>query len=344
MVNALCRELLLRKHYLPDNARIETIYFGGGTPSLLDISELQTILDSVYTHYKVADDAEITLEANPDDLNLSKLRALRETPLNRLSIGIQSFFEEDLRWMNRAHSAAEAKAVLANAQSMGFENLTADLIYGYPLLTDDKWKANIDYLLQSGIRHLSAYGMTVEKGTPLWGYIHKGQQKAMDEEQSARQFLFLMEELQARGWEQYEISNFAFGQAYSRHNTNYWRSVPYLGIGPSAHSFNRQSRQWNTKVNRRYIQGIAVGEPAFEKEMLSVAEQVNEYLMTALRTIWGIDIAYIEQKFGRQVRATVYKRCQPFIAQKQLVLENEKVTLTQTGKLFADYIAAGLFV
>ena len=344
MVNALCRELVLRKHYLPEDTRIETIYFGGGTPSLLDISELQAILNSIYTHYRVADDAEITLEANPDDLSLSKLKALSETPVNRLSIGIQSFFEEDLRWMNRAHSASEAKSVLSNAQNMGFENLTADLIYGYPLLTDEKWKANIEYLLQSGIRHLSAYSMTVEKGTPLWRYIHKGQQKAIDDEQSARQFLFLMAQLQANGWEQYEISNFALNQSYSRHNTNYWRNVPYLGIGPSAHSFDSKSRQWNTKVNNRYIQDIAAGNPVFEKEILSLSDQVNEYLMTALRTMWGLDLRLIEQKFGQTVRAAILKTSQPFIAQKQLVLQDEKLILTQSGKLFADHIAAELFL
>lgn len=344
MVSALCRELVLRKHYLPEGIRIETIYFGGGTPSLLDISELQAILNTIYTHYHVADDAEITLEANPDDLSLSKLKALSETPVNRLSIGIQSFFEEDLRWMNRAHSASEAKSVLTNAQNMGFENLTADLIYGYPLLTDEKWKANIDYLLQSGIRHLSAYSMTVEKGTPLWRYIHKGQQKAMDDEQSARQFLFLMAELQTNGWEQYEISNFALNQSYSRHNTNYWRNVPYLGIGPSAHSFDGQSRQWNTKINNRYIQGIAAGNPVFEKEILSLSNQVNEYLMTALRTMWGVDLVLIGQKFGHAVRVAILKSSQPFIAQKQLILQDEKLILSQSGKLFADHIAAELFL
>lgn len=344
MVRTLCRELVLRKHYLPDNVRVETIYFGGGTPSLLDISELQAILDSVNNNYHVADDAEITLEANPDDLSISKLKALRGTPVNRLSIGIQSFFEEDLRWMNRAHSAKEAKVVLANAQNMGFENLTADLIYGYPLLTDEKWKANINYLLQSDIRHLSAYSMTVEKGTPLWKYIHKGQQKTMDEEQSARQFLFLMEQMQTKGWEQYEISNFARNQSYSRHNTNYWRNVPYLGIGPSAHSFDGQSRQWNTRVNNRYIQGIAAGNPVFEKEILSVSDQANEYLMTALRTMWGLDLVLIEQKFGQAVQAAILKSSQPFIAQKQLVFQDEKLILTQSGKLFADHIAAEMFL
>lgn len=344
MVGALCRELMLRKSYLPDNTRVETIYFGGGTPSLLDISELQAILDCVYVHYHVAGDAEITLEANPDDLSLSKLKMLRETPINRLSIGIQSFFEEDLRWMNRAHSASEAKTVLADAQSMGFENLTADLIYGYPLLTDEKWETNIAYLLQSGICHLSAYSMTVEKGTPLWRHIHKGQQKAMDEEQSAGQFLFLMEQMRAKGWEQYEISNFALDQSYSRHNTNYWRNVPYLGIGPSAHSFDGRSRQWNTKVNNRYLQGIAGGNPIFEKETLSVPDQVNEYIMTALRTMWGIDMVLIEQKFGQSIRVTLSGSSQPFIAQNQLILENEKLMLTQSGKLFADHIAAELFL
>lgn len=343
MVAALCSELALRRSYLPDKAHIETIYFGGGTPSLLENQELMAICDSIYKHYAVSADAEITLEANPDDLNLSKLKLLKESPVNRLSIGIQSFFEEDLRWMNRAHSAAEAKSVLANAQNMGFENLTADLIYGYPLLTDKKWQANIDYLLRSGIRHLSAYSMTVEKGTPLWRYIDKGQQKAMDEEQSARQFLFLMTQMERNGWEQYEISNFAIGQAYSRHNTNYWRNIPYLGIGPSAHSFDGQSRQWNARVNNRYLQGIMTGRLAFEKEILSVEDRLNEYLMTALRTMWGVDLSWIGQQFGLALKQDVWNSSQPFIAQKQLVLQGEKLILTQNGKLFADRIAAEMF-
>lgn len=344
MVAAIREEITLRRDYLPADTLIETIYFGGGTPSLLSETELAAILSTIEQHFQVAPDAEITLEANPDDLDVAKLNVLKASPVNRLSIGIQSFFEEDLRWMNRAHSAREARMVLKNALQAGFTNLTADLIYGYPLLTDEKWQQNLDFLLSSGISHFSAYGMTVEQGTPLAGFIRKQQQKPMDEAQSARQFSFLMDTVAHAGWEQYEISNFAKDGCYSRHNTAYWKGLPYLGIGPSAHSYNGHSRQWNTRVNNRYIQCIAKGQPDFDQEMLTLQNQWNEYVMTALRTRWGISLEKTKRQFGAHYAAQLLQKCRPFLQKSQLILDDGHLSLSRQGRLFADYIAGELFV
>lgn len=346
MLHALKQELLLRKDYLPaKDSIIQTIYFGGGTPSLLSSGEIKELLDVIYRHYVVAETPEITLEANPDDLSSEKLKELRNSPINRLSIGIQSFYEEDLIWMHRAHNAEEAKTVLGKALDVGFMDLTADLIFGYPLLTDDKWEANLSYLLDSGIQHFSAYSMTVEPGTPLGGFIKRGQQKPMDEEQSARQYLSLMDRIEKEiGWEQYEISNYAKEGHFSRHNTNYWRRVPYLGIGPSAHSYDGESRQWNTRVNARYIEGLKEGQLSFKREVLTPENKADEYLMTALRTKWGIDLDYVQENFGPRLYRSLIRKSETFIARDQLIKEDSKMKLSTKGKLFADYIAAELFV
>lgn len=343
MVSALIQELSLRKDYLPENTLIETIYFGGGTPSLLNEKELEALFNAIYQNFRVAENAEITLEANPDDLNTEKLKSLKSSPVNRLSIGIQSFFEEDLRWMNRAHNAEEAERVLENAFKSGFTNISADLIFGYPLLTDAKWERNINHMLQSGIKHLSAYNMTVEKGTPLAGFIRKKQTPTMDEDQSAGQFVMLMEMMKNFGWEQYEISNYAKKGCYSKHNTNYWKAVPYLGIGPSAHSFDGKSRQWNTRVNNRYIQKINSGNLDFDIEILTPQNQLNEYIMTALRTQWGIQLEVVETKFGKAVLDNLLEKCIAFQAKDQIHLSSKEIILTTTGKLYADHLASALF-
>lgn len=343
MVAAITKELFLRKDYLPANELIETIYLGGGTPSLLKENELNSIFNALYQNFRVAENAEITLEANPDDLNLKKLKELKHSPVNRLSIGIQSFFEEDLRWMNRAHSAQDAANVLDNAFNAGFNNITSDLIFGYPLLTDVKWETNINKVMKSGIQHLSAYSMTVEKGTPLSGFIRKKQTQGMEETQSARQFLILMEKMKNLGWEQYEISNYAQNGCYSIHNTNYWRGIPYLGIGPSAHSFDGKSRQWNTRVNNRYLQGVAESHPEFEIETLSQRNQFNEYVMTALRTQWGIQLEAVVTRFGEKAQTRLLEKCKPYQLKEQIYIKDNSILLTTKGKLFADYLASELF-
>ncbi|WP_079718128.1 radical SAM family heme chaperone HemW [Parapedobacter luteus] len=343
MLQAMQREIAMRVRYL-NGQPVESIYFGGGTPSLLDADDIRQLIDGVAAHFPVRFDAEITLEANPDDLSNDKLHALKDSPVNRFSIGIQSFFEEDLRWMNRAHTADDAQAAIRRVQDVGYTNVTADLIYGYPLLTTGKWEYNIGKLLEFGVPHISAYSMTVEPQTALAAFIRKGRQPAMDEKQSAAQFEYLMDALHIAGYIHYEISNFAKPGNYARHNSNYWKGVPYLGVGPSAHSFDGQSRQWNVSNNMKYIRAIQAGQLPFEREELSEQDKFNEYVMTALRTIWGLHLDRVEQMFNKQYRDALYSGLQPFIANAEVVLAGEVATLTKKGKLLADYIAAELFV
>lgn len=344
MLHAMHGELALQSHYLAGQP-IGTVYFGGGTPSLLTADEIQRFIDRIADYFAIQPGAEITLEANPDDLDRAKVQALKQhTAINRFSIGIQSFFEEDLRWMNRAHDADEAHRAIGYVQDAGYDNITADLIYGYPLLTDSKWQHNIDRLVAFGVPHISAYGMTVEPRTALATFIRKGRQSPMDDEQSAGQFEYLMDRLEAVGYEQYEISNFAKPGRYARHNSNYWKGVPYLGIGPSAHAFDGRTRQWNVRNNARYIRAIQAGQVPFEQEELRSVDQLNEYIMTALRTIWGLDLDVVAQRFGPEHAHSLDKGLQPFVASGAVSLIGQVATLTRQGKLLADYIAAGLFV
>lgn len=345
MVAALCREVALQSGYLTgQDATIETIYFGGGTPSLLGAADVDRLIGAVATRFDVHPNAEITIEANPDDLDEVYVKELRATPINRFSIGIQSFFEEDLRWMNRAHRAAEAHAAIKRVQDAGFNMITADLIYGYPLLTDAKWHANIAHLIEKGIPHISAYGMTVEPRTALAAFIRKGQQSPMDEAQAADQFNYLIDTLEVAGFIQYEISNFARPGNYARHNSNYWKGVPYIGIGPSAHSFDGSSRQWNVRNNAHYTRAIQSGRLPRETEQLSTEDRLNEYIMTALRTIWGVDLDAVENRFGLRYRHVLDVALQRFVSDGDVTLEGTVATLTRKGKLFADHIAAELFV
>jgi len=342
MLAAMEKEISLQTGYL-DDKRIESIYFGGGTPSLLEVDDLSRLMDAVALYFDILPDVEITLEANPDDLDGRKVLALRRTPVNRFSIGIQSFFEEDLRWMNRAHNAIEARKAIQRVQDSGYDNITADLIYGYPLLTDEKWERNINQLLEFDIPHISAYSITVEPQTALAAYIRKGNQLPMNEEQSAAQFVRLMERLEGADYEQYEISNFAKPGQYARHNSNYWRGVSYLGIGPSAHSFDGYTRQWNVRNNAHYIQSIRQGNVPSEREELSTRDRVNEYIMTALRTVWGVDLEYVERSFGTSYKAVLRSELQPFVSRGEVRLVDQVATLSRTGKLLADRIAAELF-
>ncbi len=345
MIAALCHEVALQSNYLADRgATIETIYFGGGTPSLLAAADIDRLIGAVGNHFAINREAEITIEANPDDLDDAYVAALRSTPINRFSIGIQSFFEEDLRWMNRAHNAVEAQGAIKRVQDAGYSLITADLIYGYPLLTDAKWQSNIGRLVEMEIPHISAYGMTVEPRTALAAFISRGKQLAMDEEQAAAQFNQLMDALAKAGFIHYEISNFAQPGNYARHNSNYWRGVPYIGIGPSAHSFDGHARQWNVRNNAQYIKAIQADSVACEKETLSIADKFNEYVMTALRTIWGLDLALVERRFGLPYRNALNVALPRFTSTGDIVLEGSVATLTRKGKLFADHIAAELFI
>jgi len=343
LLHAMHSELDLQLRYL-DKQCIETIYFGGGTPSLIGATEIQKLIDKIMQIHTVKADAEITLEANPDDLNHATVRDLKHTNINRFSIGIQSFFEEDLLWMNRAHNAAEADSSVKRVQDAGFENITLDLIYGYPLLSDQKWKSNLKKAIDLNIPHVSAYAMTVEPKTALASFIAKGKQETMNESQSAAQYLELIESLSEAGFEHYETSNFAKPGCYSKHNTNYWKGVSYLGIGPSAHSFNGETRQWNVANNAKYIDGILNGNIPAEQEVLTTANRVNEYIMTSLRTKWGMNLNEIESRFGSDYKAQIEEDLQPFVEENHIILDNNVATLTSQGKLFADRISSELFV
>ncbi|MEM1120184.1 MAG: radical SAM family heme chaperone HemW [Bacteroidota bacterium] len=342
MVQAILTELDLQKDYL-QNQPLNSIYFGGGTPSLLTVEELQLIFDKVKALHQIDERAEITLEANPDDLTIEKLTELAATPINRLSIGIQSFFEEDLKFMNRAHDAKEAKKCIENAQKVGFHNLTIDLIYGAPTTAHEAWRANIDTALNFDIPHISCYCLTVEPNTALDHFVKKGKAQPVDEEHAAQQFEILMQTLKANGYEHYEISNFAKPNCHARHNSNYWLGAHYLGIGPSAHSFNGYSRQWNVAHNTRYIKALRQGDLAFDKEVLTQEQQYNEYILTALRTKWGCDLEKIEH-WGPKIAQHFQKTSAPYLSKNLIQQKNDIFTLTDEGKLLADRIAMELFL
>lgn len=309
LIDGILKELELRKAYL-HSKKIDTIYFGGGTPSLLDTEEIQQILAQINTLFKVATDAEITLEANPDDLTIPKIKSLKAAGINRLSIGIQSFYDEDLSDMNRAHNANEAKVVVQNCLNQGFEHLSIDLIYGGTTLSDENWIQNLRTAFNSGINHLSAYSLTVEPKTALSSFIAKGKKAPLEDEKSIRHFEILKSMAKEHGFEHYEISNLAKPGHYSTHNTNYWKGKPYLGVGPSAHSFDGNSRQWNVRNNSQYINKIAKGDGYFEQENLSKSDQYNEYIMTALRTTWGVDFNIIQERFGAELLSYLKEQIQ----------------------------------
>lgn len=337
LVAALLKELELQCEYFGNEA-IETIYVGGGTPSLLAAGDIGLLLEKVRSGYIVSPGSEITIETNPDDITEDKLLAWKDAGINRLSIGVQSFFEEDLRWMNRAHTAAQALTNLQLAQRH-FENITIDLIYGLPSLTNEKWKYNADTATGLGIPHLSCYALTVEPKTPLQKLIRLERKEDVNPDKQSEQFLLLMEWLEAAGYEHYEISNFAKPGLRSRHNSSYWQGKKYLGIGPSAHSFDGQCRQWNISNNNQYIQSINQGIVPFEKEVLTPLQQTNEYIMTSLRTSEGLDISKVDKDKRKLLETTAGK----YTARHLLEHKGDRYILTKQGKLLADGIAADLF-
>lgn len=339
-LKALLKEIELSKNYLAGE-EIETLYLGGGTPSLLSVADIQQIVAQL-ARYHTINLKEFTLEANPDDLTdtkVNELQQLKPLGFNRFSIGIQSFFDEDLKYMNRAHNATEALTVVKRVQDAGFDKVTIDLIYGTPTMNDERWLQNLNTAFDLNVPHISSYALTVEDKTGLERKIAKGEYKPVDEEQSARQFKILMEQMRVNGYEQYEISNFAKPGRYAVHNTNYWRGKKYLGLGPSAHSFNGTSRRWNVANNINYISSIAGGTILFEEEILTPAQQVNERIMTALRTQWGLQILDLGMQHADLIQNSL-KSINP--AHYNLV--DGVLKLTEEGKLFADAIAAELFV
>ena len=340
---ALKKEISLRKNYL-DGSKIETVYFGGGTPSLLSASELMYIFEELYRHFEISTTAEITLEANPDDLTSKKIKELKQTPVNRLSIGVQSFQEEDLKWMNRAHNSGEALSAVKMAQDHGLENISIDLIYGIPGLSEHRWRNNLQIAFALNIKHISAYCLTVEPKTALAHEIQSGKIKDVDEEQSAAHFQIMLEAMKNNDFIQYEISNFCKEGFYSKHNSNYWLKEKYLGLGPSAHSYNGSTRQWNISNNGLYIQSLEKNELNFEQEKLSVEQRYNEYVMTSLRTIWGTSLNEILTNYGEQFSSYCLEEAKKYIESKDLLLSENKLFLTDKGKLLADKIASDVFV
>ena len=352
LVSCLIKELILRKDELA-NETIETIYFGGGTPSILNIQELKSILNTIHINYKVAKNPEVTLEANPDDLiqaqGLSEniFELYKNIGINRLSIGVQSFFEEDLVLMNRAHNAKEAKKCIEEAIKY-FDNITIDLIYGVPNMSNDRWRENLQLAFDFGINHISSYALTVEPKTALENFIKKGKYPSPDEQVAQEHFTILVEETANNGFVHYEISNFGKANYFSKHNTSYWLGKKYIGIGPSAHSFNNTHRSWNIANNAKYIKALENNELPNEIEKLSKEDQFNEYLMTGLRTVWGVSLTKVSNDFGTDFKTYLLRHADKFISEGLLEVidegEGEVLKTTAKGKFLADGLAAELFM
>lgn len=341
LVKAIGKELMMRKDELQD--RVQNIYFGGGTPSLLSESDLTFIFKTIYSHYDVVEQPEITLEANPDDLNLEYLKMLSRTKVNRLSIGVQSFFEEDLKLMNRAHNAKEAESSILLAKKY-FDNISIDLIYGIPDMSVERWKANLAKAIELDVPHISSYALTVEPNTALKHFIDKEIIPPVDDELAKLHFDILVETMRTNGFENYEFSNFGKPGYFSQNNTAYWTGKFYLGIGPSAHSFVNTTRSWNVNNNPKYIKAIEAGEIPAEREELSVTDRYNEYIMTRLRTKWGVNVKVVETEFGLNYAAYLMENIKEFQTQGLLNLEGNTVKVTGEGKFLSDGIASELFM
>lgn len=353
LVNAIILELEQKKTWL--TSTINTIYFGGGTPSMLNESELQLIVNAIYKWYTIADNIEFTFECNPDDLSQEKLKELKQIGVNRLSIGVQSFFEDDLQFFNRAHNAQEAEQSILRSQDVGFENITIDLIYGTPLLTTQKWESNLAKIEQLNVPHLSAYTLTIEPKTALHHQVKKGKIKPLADEKTIAQFELLIDTTEALSLTQYEISNFGKEGFYSQHNSNYWKGVEYLGIGPSAHSYIKNlplerdfkgvsKRIWNVANNPKYITALSNNTSYFDEEIIDKKTAYNEYVLTRLRTIWGIEPAYIKNVFGEEINTHFNKEIKPYINSEYLHHTNKTITLTKKGIFIADKISSDLFL
>ena len=341
MVLALAKEIELRKNEC--NEVVETIYFGGGTPSILEISDIKLLIDEVYRNYKVIENPEITIEANPDDLSNERIIELSKSKVNRLSIGIQSFFEDDLQLMNRAHNADEAKKCLEFATQY-FDNISIDLIYGMPNMSNEKWLQNIETALSFNIPHISSYALTVEPKTALKKLIEIGKIDEPKDEVAQEHFQILVDKLSDNGFIHYELSNFGKENYFSKNNSAYWLGKKYIGIGPSSHSFNGVSRSWNISNNSIYLKSIAENKLPSETEILSKNDRYNEYVMTGLRTIWGISLYKIEQEFGTDFLEYLLKQSEKFIADDLLFISDDVLRTTQKGKFLCDGIASDLFL
>ncbi|HAO28560.1 MAG TPA: coproporphyrinogen III oxidase [Chryseobacterium indologenes] len=344
MLHAMKTELMLRKNEL-QNQSLKSLYFGGGTPSILSVDEINSMIDEVLRYFSFEKDIEITLEANPDDLDKNFLKQLSGTPVNRLSIGTQSFFEEDLKLMNRAHNASEAESSIKRAQDFGFENLSIDLIYGSPTSNLEIWKENLHKTIALEVPHISSYALTVEPKTALENWISKGKVKSPREEEQNKEFYYLSDFLKDNGFEHYEVSNFARPGFYSRHNSAYWKYQEYLGIGPSAHSYNGfDVRSWNVANNQQYIKKLAGKIFAKEEEILSQEDQFNEMIMIGLRTIWGVDITSLTAKFPERLLEHFQTEIKSKIDEGILIIENDHLKIPEKHWFMADGIASDIFI
>lgn len=342
VLSAINLELIQRKGFL-EKQEVETIYFGGGTPSLLNLEKIQTVFSTIYSNFKVFENAEITLEANPDDITPEKLKSFKNVGVNRLSIGIQSFRQEDLNFLSRTHTSAQVTQCIADAKEAGFNNLSIDLIYGIPTLSGDEWVENLEKAFALNVSHISAYSLTVEEKTPLEVMIRRGKMKQVDENMSASHYQILTSMMLQHGFEHYEISNFSLPGNYSRHNTAYWQGKPYLGVGPSAHSFSGLVRSWNVSNLEEYIRSVQQGEVKAEMEKLTLVDRYNEYIMTSLRTIWGCDLAKVKNDFGIEIAENLLLNASVFIEKQQMIYSGGKLILTPESRLFTDGISATLF-
>ncbi|MFV0305172.1 MAG: radical SAM family heme chaperone HemW [Moheibacter sp.] len=341
LVNALCNELILRKDEKKET--IETIYFGGGTPSLLSSNELNQLFETIYKHYTIVEKPEVTLETNPDDLTNEKVSFLKTTPVNRFSIGVQSFFDDDLKLMNRAHNAQQSINSIKLVQDFGFENITIDLIYGGQTTSDEIWEKNLEITLDLGVPHVSSYALTVEPKTLLAHQIQSKKIPNVDEEKQERQFRTLVKTLTDNQFVHYEISNFGKDGFLSVHNSNYWKGKPYLGIGPSAHSFNGKNRSWNVSNNAIYIKNIEQNIVPNSFEELSDVNMFNELIMIGLRTIYGVDLIQIKKQFPSVFYSDLLESSKRFLEDDLIQIKNDKICLTEKGKFLADGIASDLF-
>ena len=342
MVLALAKEIQLRKSEFQDEI-VETIYFGGGTPSILSIKDLKFLIDEVYRNYKVVENPEITVEANPDDLDNETIRQLANSPVNRLSIGIQSFFEDDLKMMNRAHNVEEAKKCLEIATQY-FDNISIDLIYGVPNMSIEKWMQNIETALSFGVPHISSYALTVEPKTALHSFIQKGIIPQPDDEVAQEHFQILVDKLSENGFIHYELSNFGKENYFSKNNSSYWLGKKYIGIGPSAHSYDGKNRGWNISNNSLYIKSIQENKLPIETETLTKTDRYNEYIMTGFRTIWGVSLDRIEQEFGKTYLDYLNQQAAKFIEDHLLFIDEDILRTTKKGKFLSDGIASDLFM
>ncbi len=341
MLIALKKELELRAMELKDET-IETIYFGGGTPSILETEEIESLIDLVYENFEVRSTPEITVEANPDDLSSEVLKALASSKVNRLSIGIQSFFENDLKLMNRAHNALEAKECIEESKRF-FNNISIDLIYGIPGASNEQWQENIQIALDYEVPHISCYALTVEPKTALESFIKKGLVEPVNDDGAHEQFLLLKDILEERGFVHYELSNFGMEGYFSKNNTAYWQGKSYLGIGPSAHSFNGQQRSWNVRNNSKYIKALEQDQLPSEIETLTKVDRYNEYVMTRLRTKWGISLNYIKKEFGELYLQYLMDQAHSFIEGHLLFHDKDQLYVSKKGLFLSDGIASQLF-